>query len=375
MNIIPGKGGSGGGIATYSIQYIQHLNDYVDLKGKKIYCIKHPQLCQLDNCKNIHFINYNYPGNFLMRSLWIHIILPIFCIFKKIDILHRVTPEMPIIKVCKHVCTCHDLMFDFYLKKNSLTNFLKNSEILKFRIFRIITSLALNGSNQIIVPSETIKKELIGAYKIKESKIHAIFEASVKKQHHNKTLDIFKQNENIKFIVVAGFYPHKGHLNVIKLASLFIENGFNNFNIAFRGNPAYPDYIREIRNQVIKNNLENNISFIPFTKNINAEDIYNGYDIFLLLSEYEGFGLPVLEAQAFGLPVFCSDIPIFREVLQNSAYFINRDISSINLSELLTKIKNKDFLIDLKHQGEKNVEKFSWVRMSQQTFNLYNHEK
>jgi glycosyltransferase involved in cell wall biosynthesis len=50
---------------------------------------------------------------------------------------------------------------------------------------------------------------------------------------------------------------------------------------------------------------------------------YNVADVFVSPSLYEGFGLPLVEAMACGIPVICSDIEVFREVAGNAALFVN----------------------------------------------------
>ncbi len=40
------------------------------------------------------------------------------------------------------------------------------------------------------------------------------------------------------------------------------------------------------------------------------------------VSKAEGYGLPLVEAQMHGIPVLCSDTPIFREIMGNNAYFL-----------------------------------------------------
>ena len=50
------------------------------------------------------------------------------------------------------------------------------------------------------------------------------------------------------------------------------------------------------------------------------EKFYKKANLFVSLSEHEGFGLTLLEAMKFGCPVVCSDIPVFREIYNNSMY-------------------------------------------------------
>ena len=65
------------------------------------------------------------------------------------------------------MCTLHDLMFDFYLSNKEIKRKLKKKELIKFYYFKIVMKHAMLISDAIIVPSYSIKNELIKNYKIK----------------------------------------------------------------------------------------------------------------------------------------------------------------------------------------------------------------
>ncbi|MBI3363702.1 MAG: glycosyltransferase [Ignavibacteriae bacterium] len=99
---------------------------------------------------------------------------------------------------------------------------------------------------------------------------------------------------------------------------------------------------------------------------------YAGAEMFVLPSEFEGFGLPVLEAMACGTPVIISDAAALPEVAGGAAFIVargNEDALSHAMHRLLT-----DSLLrnELKDRGRQNVCRFSWDRTAQQTLDVYN---
>ena len=84
--------------------------------------------------------------------------------------------------------------------------------------------------------------------------------------------------------------------------------------------------------------------------------IYNACDIFFTPSLYEGFGLPVLESMASGLPVVASDIEIFREVTNGAAILCNPDPLSCSKS-IIEALASKEDLIS---KGVSRAEYFSY---------------
>jgi glycosyltransferase involved in cell wall biosynthesis len=97
------------------------------------------------------------------------------------------------------------------------------------------------------------------------------------------------------------------------------------------------------------------------------EALYRGAVAFVNVSFYEGFGLPVLEAGARGIPVIASDIPAFREVLGDSAVFAEpSDPDSIGTAilELLLDETRRD---ELRQLAIRNAARFSWDTAARQT--------
>jgi glycosyltransferase involved in cell wall biosynthesis len=85
----------------------------------------------------------------------------------------------------------------------------------------------------------------------------------------------------------------------------------------------------------------------------------------------EGFGLPVIEAQAAGTPVACSDLPALREAAGDAAVFFDpHDVSSIAeaLGALLGDEEKKDFL---RKRGRERAAQFTWEAVAAHTAGIY----
>ncbi len=90
-----------------------------------------------------------------------------------------------------------------------------------------------------------------------------------------------------------------------------------------------------LRRFVSEHGLQEHIYFRGVSDNICA--LLLQYDIYIISSSYEGFGIAPLEAMASGLPVLASDIPVFREVLSGGAEYFNLKDAS-GLGNLLKRI-------------------------------------
>lgn len=93
-------------------------------------------------------------------------------------------------------------------------------------------------------------------------------------------------------------------------------------------------------------------------------------EVFVFPSFYEGFGMPVLEAQAVGLPVVASKISSFPEILGDSALLID-PYKPEEIAETIYKIiKNPKLRNSLIKKSQENVKRFSWQKCAEETLKI-----
>lgn len=107
---------------------------------------------------------------------------------------------------------------------------------------------------------------------------------------------------------------------------------------------------------------------LPYSK---VAKLYKECDIVSFPSLYEGFGMPILEANAAGRPVLAGDIAVLHEVAGEAAYFVNpTDVAAIRngITELLN---NRDLRANLVAKGRENVKRFSPETIADKYNQLY----
>jgi len=93
-------------------------------------------------------------------------------------------------------------------------------------------------------------------------------------------------------------------------------------------------------------------------------------DMFVLPSFYEGFGMPLLEAQAAGCPVITSNVSSMPEVAGEGAILVEpRNVEEI-CQAMYKVISDKDLRKRLVNQGYQNVKKFSWRKCARETLKI-----
>ena len=137
-----------------------------------------------------------------------------------------------------------------------------------------------------------------------------------------KTLNT--NNKMFAFIYPATLFGYKNHIILIKaLAEIKKKNQdlLEKIILYF----TIDEFSKKIKKIISNNNLEKNIKLIGQVSYQELLSYYNSVDALLFPSKVESFGLPLLEASCFGLPIIASDLPYAREVLEDykNKYFVN----------------------------------------------------
>lgn len=307
--------------------------------------------------------NFQLPQNFEaktinLRYLWTQVGLAFETIFDPPDILfipahtlplatRVLRPRLPI------VVTIHGLEGKFLPQSGKfLVHFYRNWSI----------SWAVHFATKLIAVSKDTKDDTIKTYKIQSKKIKIIHEG-IDTKRFKSYQKISKYRNYILF--VGTVQPRKNLVRLIRAFSQIKDKKIK-LLIAGRLGWLYEDVVKAPK----RFNIENRVVFLGRVEDRDLPDLYKGARLFVLPSLTEGFGLPILEAQAAGAPVVSSGTGALAEVAGNGAFFIN-PLSVNNIKEGLEKIlKDKGLREELVRKGFENVKKFSWEKTAHNTLNF-----
>ncbi len=109
-----------------------------------------------------------------------------------------------------------------------------------------------------------------------------------------------------------------------------------------------------------------NVQYIGYVASQDKSMLYRGATVFVYPSLYEGFGFPVLEAFASGVPVITSTRSSLPEIAGDAAYYVN-PYNSLEIAEGLRRFVTDPALSTLFIQkGFLQIQKFSWKKMAEQ---------
>lgn len=128
-----------------------------------------------------------------------------------------------------------------------------------------------------------------------------------------------KVSARYTFLSVGTIEPRKAHMTVINAANLLWHSGYD-FQLCFVGKPGWScdELVECIRNH---QEFETRLHWIDAADDDLLQTLYGACDSLIAASVAEGFGLPIVEAAAYGLPIIARDIPVFREVAPIEAMF------------------------------------------------------
>ena len=232
----------------------------------------------------------------------------------------RVLPQAGV----HNVTTVHDLTYHFYRKG------------LPKAVHLWEEARALKHSEAIICISENTKRDLLTFYPwVKEETIHVIY---------NGVSDDFYPIKNIE---------KKGYL-------LFIGNS----------SVSYKRY--DIAQEVAKRTgLE-----LVAARNVTSEELNKLYNEALCLlypSDYEGFGLPILEAQKAGCPVIAQNYSSVPEVIGKGGLIVEHRSTEKIVQQMVEKVNEVQSrpMQGIIAAGIENAKRFSWDNTYEQTKNVY----
>jgi len=241
------------------------------------------------------------------------------------------------------------------------------------RIYLQVTFRLMKKVKRVITVSEHTKKDLIKEFHYSKEKIDVIYNGINKeifyKRSEGEVLN-FKKTYNLpkEFYLAVGIgKEHKNYGFVIRAMNKLWKSGSLDTPLAIAGTGgSLPDFLEEPSKEAGKN-----LILIPKLKYEELPLLYQSAKALIFPSLYEGFGLPLIEAQAMGCPVLSSDTSVMPEILQDSAIFFDPRKQESFLQAFSLFLKNPEKQKEIIEKGYKNIERFKWEKAIQDIIEIY----
>jgi len=342
--------------------YIKNLLFYLDKNNSSDF-LYYVYLLKKD-FEKVHFQSKNIlkkEANFYWHSFSEQIGFLLTLLKDNLDLMHFTYFSFPIFYWRKFLITIHDMTPILFKTGRAST---KNPLIyqIKHLIFKIVLFLGLRNSVKVIVPSKTVKQQILSYYGERfKDKIEVIYEGvsyhllEEKKEKQTKKEFPYKNF----FLYVGNFYPHKNVENLIDAFSSI----YKKYSLVLVGTNDF--FTKRVESFLKKKNLKN----IILIKDLPKERLKWFYQNCLALvhpSLSEGFGLTLFEAAYYNKPIIASNIQVFKELWGEN--YLSFDPKNPN------DIKEKiNYFLEKKPKFsyQKILQKYSFEKMTKETLKLY----
>ncbi|MES2111622.1 MAG: glycosyltransferase family 1 protein [Bacteroidota bacterium] len=306
--------------------------------------------------------------------IWEQYFLPRACHKLKADILHCTANTAPLSGRVPLILTLHDVIF---LEKSNIKAKASWYQRLGNLYRSLIVSTIAKKALRIITVSEFQKKLIVEKLQIPAEKVKVIYNGADERffdQYSQQQIDEILEKFNLKkgyIFFMANTDARKNSKGVVRAyAQLLLHN------------PAAPRLVmkglkKEQLQQLLKQEnlewLEKEIDLIGYVGYIDLPAIYQAASMLWFPSFSEGFGLPIVEAMASGIPVITSAVSCMPEIAGDAALFIDpKNPTSLAFAAQLI-LTDSELAEKLSANGKKRAALFTWDSAIKKTVAVY-HE-
>jgi glycosyltransferase involved in cell wall biosynthesis len=254
--------------------------------------------------------------------LWHQTVLPRLCRQKALDVLYLPAGNrrLPLSVPCPTVGTVHDF--------SSLHVNGKYDPARDFYIKKVLPSL-IRRLDRVLTVSESSKRDIIEFGNVAEDKVLVTPLAAEKARYYPSNALEARRQVKLKFGILGPYmlyisrieHPGNNHVRLIKAFEIFKKRTGLPHQLVLAGSDR--ERAEEVHRAAEHSEFSKEIVFTGFAADEDLPDLYRASELFMFPSLYEGFGLPVLEAMACGVPVACSDLSSLPEVCGDAGLLFN----------------------------------------------------
>ena len=342
------------GTERYSFELIRHLVA-LDQKNRYRLYFDRPPFCEL-RIANCELRVMPFP------RLWTHARLSWEMMHRPPDVLFVPAHVLPLVHPPRSVVTIHDLGY---------LHFPRAHRPLDRLYLDLSTRFNARAAAHVIADSQATKRDLVERYGVEPSKISVIYpgydEEAFQPLREREAIEAVKTRYGIAgdyILFVGTIQPRKNLVRLMEAFSLLKRQAADlQLVIAGKKGWLYEAIFRRVREL----GLEGRVVFTGYVAEEDLPALFSGARLFVFPSLYEGFGLPVLEAMACGVPVVCSNASSLPEVAGDAALLFD-PLDVEGMAAAMERVLGDERLrAELVERGLKRAREFSWEKCARQT--------
>jgi glycosyltransferase involved in cell wall biosynthesis len=265
----------------------------------------------------------------------------------RLDVLFNPGFTAPVFCPCACVTVFHDLQHE------------RHPEYFRWfdlPFWKMLLWASAHKARRVIAVSESTRDDLIRVYHLSPSRISVVLHGV---EPEFFTLD--RTHTEPFVLCVSTLHPHK---NLDRLIRAYARRR-RDWRLVIAGMRGF--FAEALDTLIAELGVKESVKLTGWIPRDELLQLYSRAQAFVYPSTFEGFGMPVLEAMAAGIPVACSDIPPLREVAGGAALFVDplsEDAIAGALDRIVTDAQLRS---NLTEAGPERARKFSWERAARET--------
>jgi len=361
-------------------RYTKEVVDRVILDTANDYVV----FLSLENFADFDVSKYSNVKKVLVKGRWYslkeQIELPWLIWRERINLMHFMHFNVPILTPTKFVATIHDLILTKFptLRATTLSPafyWVKNW------MYRLVIWLAVHRSEAVIAVSNFTKDDIEKQFSVKGDKVKMIYEGVTdaiknveksKEDFGDKKILLGYNIDKPYLLYVGNAYPHKNLEGLIRIFSKLGEKR-PDLSLVLVGKMDY--FYTQVKNFADQEKNKAKIIFPGYVPDEDLAVFFRQAEVYVFASLYEGFGLPPLEAMAQDCPVISSDKACMPEVLGEAASYFNPENENEASEKILGLLNDENLQNSLILKGHNQIKKYSWNKCAEEILALYNKFK
>ena len=229
---------------------------------------------------------------------------------------------------------------------------------------------SVRRATAVIADSVSTKNDLIELLAVPEERINVVPLAATLKKPENFQDVLKKYGLGRPYILFIGtLEPRKNLVRLVNAFGCLRKSGQSGIDLVITGKPGWGG--EDLQNLVREHGIVDVVHFLDYMDQVELAALLAGATLLAMPSLYEGFGLPLVDAMRFGVPILTSDRSSMPEVTGEAAVYVNPyEVDSIfkGMQQVLTDNRLREQLVQA---GYRQAEQFSWrraARASEQVF-------
>lgn len=338
------------GIEEYSSQVIRHLREPLREASVILY-IRSDQTPDFD-----------LPPAWKVKKLWAprlwtQVRLSLAVLADRPDVLFVPAHTVPLIHPRRTVVTVHGLEYEVVPQGYGFWERL---------YMRWSIRHSVRAASTVVAVSENTKQDLVRLYGVPEEKIAVVYEG------YDEAISDFQSpisndqsaapygSDGPYFLFVGRLEERKNVARIIEAFELLKAAQGLPHRLVLAGKPGHG--YAAIQSKIRHSKFKDSIVELGYVSETEKRKLLRGAEAFLFPTLYEGFGLPVLEAQAAGTPVIISNHSSLPEVAGEGAVMVLAEEPYLIAEAMHLVLTDEEKRAALVRAGRENLSRFSWER-------------